>query len=91
METLFNGLAQLIGSTESLAKLGTIAAWVFFDLVLIIYVVWLQRLQAQGARDASEARVKDAEATILSSQVIEKLADQIRELRYKIKCGGPDA
>lgn len=91
MQTLFDGLEHLIGSTEGLAKLGAVGAWIFFTLILIIYVVWLQRQQAHGAQDASESRVKHAEATVLTAKAIEKLADQIQELRYKLKCvGGQD-
>lgn len=92
METIFNAIGTLIGNAESLAKLGATGALAFFDIILMIYVVWLQRQQAHGAQEASDARVKHAEATVLNSKAIEKLADQIQELRYKLKCiGGQDA
>lgn len=90
MDTLAAGIGHLIGSTENLAKLGAIGAWVFFTLVLILYVVWTQRAQKQSSEQAWEARIEEAKADGMIASAIEKLRDEIRELRYKIKGGGSD-
>jgi len=90
MDTLVQLVDQLIGSTENLAKLGAIGAWVFFTLVLLIERAWTQRAQKQASESAWEARIEEAKADDAMANAVEKLADQIRELRYKIKCGGTD-
>lgn len=90
METLDQVVKHLLGSTEALAKMGAIAGWVFFTLVLLIERFWTQRTQAKASESAWQARIKEAESISLLANANEKLADQIKEIRYKIKCGGPD-
>jgi len=105
MDTLVQLVAHLIGSTENLAKLGAIGAWVFFTLVLLMDKVWTQRAQRQASESAWEARMEEAKQDGLGVQAmnrmaekiqevnssVEDLSEQVKELKYKIKCGGSDA
>lgn len=91
METLADIIKHLLSSTEALAKMGAIAAWVFFTLVLLIDRFMSERAQKKYAERNVELRLKDLETDVMMANAVEKLSDQIRELRYKIKCGGTDA
>lgn len=91
MDTIFNGVNQLIGSTENLAKLGIIGILLFFILLLIVYVVWLQKVQAKAAESAWEGRIEEAKADEAMASALEKMRDEWREFRHTIKCGGPSA
>lgn len=88
MDVISQILEKLIWQADSLAKLGAIGAWVFISLYLIIERVWTQRTQKAAAEHAWEARVEEAKADVMMAGAVEKLADQIRELRYEIKRGG---
>lgn len=81
-------IKYLLNSTEALAKMGAISAWVFFTLVLLLERFWTQRTQKNASESAWEARLKEAEADAMMANAVEKLSEQIKELRYKIKCGG---
>lgn len=91
METLELVIKHLLSSTEALAKMGAIAAWVFFTLVLLIDRFLTERAQKKAAERMVEVRLKDLETDAMMATAVEKLSDQIKELRYKIKCGGADA
>lgn len=85
------GLSQIIINTDNLAKLGAIGICIFFIFILIAFIIWLLKLQATASKQAWEARVAEAEADKLMGGALEKLRDELRELRYTIKCGGPNA
>jgi len=90
METVFSGLTQLIGGAEKLGALGAAAVWAFFTLILLGYIFWIQRAQKQAAESAWAARLEEAKADAMMASAVEKLADQIKEIRHTIKCGGPN-
>lgn len=88
MDVIPQILEKLIWQADNLAKLGAIGAWVFISLYLILERVWTQRTQKAAAEHAWEARVEEAKADVMMAGAVEKLADQIRELRYEIKGRG---
>lgn len=91
METISNIFKNLIDGAERLGALSVAAVWAFFTIILIAYVVWDLRTKKEASELAWQARIKDAETDGLIANAIEKLADQIKELRYKLKCvGGND-
>lgn len=90
MNALSTAINQLLGSTESLAKMGAIGAWVFFTLVLLVERMWVQKTQKQASEQAWQARIEEAKADAMMANAVERLSEQIRELRYKIRCGGQD-
>lgn len=90
MEALSEVIKHLLSSTEILAKMGAIAAWVFFTLVLLIDRVLTERAQKKASEKAFELRLKDLETDVMMANAVEKLSEQVKEIRFKIKCGGQD-
>ncbi len=89
---MIEGLFKLIGAlVENAEKLGTFSAaavWAFFTLVLIGYIFFDMRDKKKAAESAWSARLEEAKADALMASAIEKLADQIREMRYSLGKGG---
>lgn len=81
---------KFIGNAEKLGALSATAVWAFFTLILLLYIVWDLRVKKQSSEQAWNARLKDSEADGMMARAIEKLADQIKELRHKLKCGDSD-
>lgn len=92
MDIITKILDQFIGGAERLGALGVSAVWAFFVVILIAYIAWDLKAKKEAAELAWQARIKESEADGMVANAIEKLADQIKELRYKLKCvGGEDA
>lgn len=75
---------HIIGNAEKLGALSAAAVWAFFTLVLIAYIAWDMRIKKQSSDSAWEARLKEAESDSLMANAIEKLSEQIKELRMKM-------
>lgn len=88
METLFNGLTQLIGGAEKLGALGAAAVWAFFTLILLGYIAWSKRTADKASESAWAARIEEAKADSLIASAMSKMADEIKELRHSIDHGG---
>ncbi len=95
METIVKAIADiiahLISDAERLGQLSATAAWSFFTLVLLAYIVWSLRSQKEAEKNVFEVRLKDAESDIVTAHAINKMADEIKEFRRSIRClGGKD-
>lgn len=90
MDTIVNIFKNIVDGAERLAGLSVAAVWAFFTIILIAYVIWDQKTKKQASEMAWQARIKDAETDGMMANAIEKLADQIKELRIKLKCLGGD-
>lgn len=80
----------IIGNAEKLGTLGAASIWAFFTLLLIAYITWDMKAKKSSSDQAWAARIKDAETDGMMAKAVEKLADQIKELRHKLKCVGGD-
>lgn len=88
MDTLID---SLIVNAEKLGKLSGTAVWAFFTLLLIAYIIWEMKAKKSSSEQAWAARTKEAEADGMMANAVSKLADQIKEIRIKLKCiGGED-
>lgn len=85
MDIISNIIHQLTSEAENLAKLGAIGAWIFFTIILLLERAWTIKQQKASADHAWEARVEEAKADVMMAGAVEKLAEQIRDLRYEIK------
>ena len=83
-----NQLNELIDGVLRLEALSVAGVWAFFTLVLIVFLTWLLRTQKQSSEKAWEARIEEAKADGMIASALEKLRDEIRELRHRVKCGG---
>lgn len=88
INAVFSGLTQLTTSAATLGQLSAQATWAFFTLILIGYIFYTMKTQKEAAQMILEARIKDAEADSLMAQAVDKLADQIKELRYRMDKNG---
>lgn len=78
-------IAGIIANAEKLGTLSAAGIWAFFTLMLIIYIAWDMKAKKQASEQAWEARIKDADSDNSIANAVEKMADQIKELRYKIE------
>lgn len=90
MDTIAKIFTNLIEGAEKLGTLSVTAVWAFFTIILIGYIIWDMKIKKEASELAWQARIKDAETDGMVANAIEKLADQIKELRHKLKCIGGD-
>lgn len=81
-------LDGFINQANRLGLLPAASIWAFFTLILLTYIVWTLKNQRQGEKTNFEMRMKDAETDNAMAHAVEKMAEQIRELRFIIKCIG---
>lgn len=77
-------LEKFIGSAERLGVLSSSSVWAFFCLVLLAYIFVDSRYKRKASEQAWNARLEEANADHLMAQAVEKMAEQIRELRYSL-------
>lgn len=88
INAFFNGLTQLIAAADKIGQLSVEGVWALFTMVLIGYIFYNTKTQKESAQLILEARIKDAEADGMMAEAVEKLADQIKELRYRMDKNG---
>lgn len=89
MNNFISGIISgLIGNAQKLGELSVTSVWAFFTLILIGYIVYDMRIKKQAAESAWNARLEEAKADGLIAAALEKMANEIKELRYKIKPTG---
>lgn len=79
---------QFIGSAEKLGTLSATAVFGLFDIIFIAYIGWDLKGRKQAEEIRLQMRLKDAESDILFAKALEKMADELKEFRYKIQCVG---
>lgn len=87
MSELIDGIIQ---NAEKLGQLSATAIWAFFTLLLVFYIYWDMRAKKTSSDQAWSARIDEAKADSAIANAMEKLADQVKELRHKLKCIGGD-
>ncbi len=88
VDWIFKVVSDVIGNAEKLAGLSVTGVWAFFTLVLIAYIVYDMKLKKQASDSAWDARLEEAKADGLIAAALEKMSNEIKELRYRIKCDG---
>jgi hypothetical protein len=76
-------IEQAIKSAERLGSLSSGAIWAFIAL----YFVWDAKQKKESADKAWAARTKEAEADTMMVAAIEKMSEEIKELRQEIRFG----
>lgn len=79
-------------AAKGFGALDASSVWALFALVFLLYILReSSRKNSQSEKDAS-VRIEEAKAVTLMSSAIEnmtdKICDQMKELRIKIKCMG---
>lgn len=80
----------IIKNAERLGALSATAIWAFFTLILIGFITWKMKAESQASEAAWTARIEEAKADGMIANALEKLSDQVKELRFKIRCLGED-
>lgn len=78
-------LTEVIQGAERLGAFSSSSVWAFFCLVLIAFIFYDKRNQKQSYDNAVEARLAAAKADVLIASSVEKVAEEVKELRYKIE------
>jgi len=81
-------IKYFIGSAEELGALNAQSVWAFFTLVLIGYILYDMKIKKKSSEDAWAARIEEAKADVMIAGALEKLADDIKELRHDLSSGG---
>lgn len=84
----FGGLDKLIGGAERLGTLSAAGIWAFFTLVLIAYLFLDLRRQQKASQIAWNARLEEVKGEALVAAALERMADEIKELRHYVTDNG---
>lgn len=83
-----NILTQFIDGSAKVAALGVSGVLAFFMLVQLGFIMWLLKSQKEGAKLSYDTRIEEAKDGMLMANAVDKLANEIKELRYSMKCTG---
>lgn len=75
---------KLINGAKQLGELTTTEIWALLSLVLTLALVYMIRQNSQAGQRANDMRLEDVQADMKVAAAIEKLADEIQELRHDL-------
>jgi len=84
METLFSSLEKLLKGAENAAALSATGVWALFCFLFIMYIFYDLRQKKNSSERTTDMRLEEARADALMASAIEKLANEIKELRYRM-------
>ncbi len=76
-------LEGLIKSADKLGNLSAGAIWAF----IVVYFIWDAKQKKESSDKAWAARTEEAKADQLMASAIEKMAEELNELRQEIRFG----
>ena len=80
-------LTKFIQQIQVVESLSATAVWAFFCFIFIAYIFYDIKQKKISSEKAWEIRLKEAEADGLMISAIDRLADEIEELRRDIRGG----
>lgn len=81
-------IADLIGNAEKIGSLSTSAVLALVCLGETTYLIWDAKAKKAAQELGLQLHIKDAESDIMFATALEKIRDEMREWRIKIKCIG---
>lgn len=79
---------KYIDIAKKLGSLDQSTIWALISIVLFLALVYMIKQHSKAGEKAANVRVQEATAMIQMTSAIEKLANELQELRHSIKCKG---
>lgn len=81
-------LEKAIDGAKQLGALDSCSIWALSTLVLLAYIIWDIKLKRGASERAWNARLAEAKADELLANALDKIHDELKELRQNIRYTG---